>query len=245
MAMSAQHPSPQAGSAPARRYLRAPVPVRFPVTEEMPEKGPHMELRTTLYLAVEHAFALGAQIGSDQFVYWDPTNPRECCAPDLFVRKGRVNEEFGCWKVWERGAPELAVEIVSRSDEGDRPWQDKLARYRRLGVLELVRFDPDDAQQPLRIWDQIDGDLVERDSEDPDFRRCDTLEAFWCVRDRDGLELRLSRDREGTDLFLTPAEDERRQKDDERRQKEEERRGRLAAEQRVRELEAELARRGP
>jgi hypothetical protein len=162
------------------------------------------------------------------------------------------SKKIGCWKVWESGAPELAVEIVSRSDEGDRPWQDKLARYRRLGVLELVRFDPDDAQQPLRIWDQIDGDLVERDPEDPDFRRCDTLEAFWCVRDRGGLELRLSRDREETDLFLTPeehalrhGEEQERQKEEERRQKEEERRGRLAAEQRVRELEAELARRGP
>lgn len=233
--MSAPLPSPP-GAATARRYLRAPVPQRFPVECPMPETGRHLELRTTLYLLAKHAFAAKAQIGCDQFVYWDPTDPAQSCAPDLFVRLGVPHAVIGCWKVWEGGAPELAVEIVSASDQSDAAWDLKLGRYRRLGVRELVRFDADAAQQPLRIWDHVDGDLVERNPGDPDFRRCDTVGVFWCVRDCGGSELRLSKDREGNDLLPTPEEDERRQKEDERRQK-------VDAERRVSELEAELARR--
>jgi hypothetical protein len=235
--MSLPHQSPLPGAATAplpgaatgRRYLRAPVPQRFPVEIEMPETGRHLELRTTLYLVAKHGFAATAQIGCDQFVYWDPTDPAQSCAPDLFVRLGVPHAVVACWKVWEGGAPQLAVEIISKSDQGDVAWELKIGRYRRLGVNELVRFDPDDADHPVRIWDQVEGDLVERNPEDPGFARCDTLGVFWFVRDCGGAELRLSRDREGTDLLLTPEEDERRQK--------------IEAERRVSELEAELARR--
>jgi Uma2 family endonuclease len=193
----------------ARRYLRPPNPKHFLVEQEMPETKRHLKLRTGLFEAVCRAFAHRALVGSDQFVYWDPTDPAACCAPDLFVRVGEPDTEFDCWKTWERGAPQLAVEIISKSDARDRPWEAKLARYARLGVAELVRFDGDDAAQPLRIWDHVGGDLVERDREGPGFSRCDTLDAFWCVRggQPSGLEVRLSRDEGGTDLFLTAEEE--------------------------------------
>jgi hypothetical protein len=35
-------------------------------------------------------------------------------------------------------------------------------RYRASGIGELVRFDPLDEVQPIRVWDGFDGDLVER-----------------------------------------------------------------------------------
>jgi hypothetical protein len=102
-------------------------------------------------------------------------------------------------------------------------------------VLELVRFDADNADEPLRIWDFVDGDLVERDRASPSFATCRTLSAFWCVRTHHklGLMLRLARDPEGRDLF--PTHDEARGAADA---------GRRDAEARIRELEAELARRG-
>jgi Uma2 family endonuclease len=210
----------------ARRYLRPPEPKHFPVEQEMPETRRHLRLRTALFEAIHRAVADRATVGSDQLVHWDPTDPSQCCAPDLFVHVGEPDREFDCWKTWERGAPQLAVEIITTSDAGDRPWEAKLDRYARLGVAEVVRFDGDDAAQPLRIWDRIDGDLVERDPQGPSFARCDTLDAFWCVRGDTsaGLEIRLSRDEAGTDLFLT-------EKD-----------ARKRAEARSRELEAEIAR---
>jgi hypothetical protein len=210
-----------------RRYLRPPRPLHFPVEEQMPETRRHLEARTALYELVRDAFKERATVGSEQFIYWDPTDPRACCAPDLFVRLGAPDSLFDSWKVWERGAPELVVEIVSASDTAEGPWDQKLDRFRRLGAKEIVRFDPDDAERPLRIWDGVDGDAAERDPADPAFNRCDTLGMYLCVhRDADlGPMLRVARDAEGHDLLPTPTE------------------GRQQAERKIAELEAELAKR--
>jgi hypothetical protein len=167
----------------------------------------------------------------------------------------------------------VAVEITSPSDAPELPWTQKLDRYCALGVEHLVRFDPDDEQSSLRIWDRVEGDLVERDPSDPAFSRCEPLEAYWQVLadPQTGLSLRLSRDSAGKDLLRTPleikTEEHRREAEEHRREAEEHRReaeARAAAEQlaaqqteararaeegerrakeRVRELEAELAKR--
>jgi Uma2 family endonuclease len=194
----------------------------------VPETRRHLGLRTALFQILEAAFADRAVIGSEQFVYWDPTDPKACCAPDVMVRVGEPDAPFDSWKVWERGAPQLAIEVISASDADYAPWERKLERYRHVGVRELVRFDPDDAEEPLRIWDLLDGDAVERDRAEPGFLTCQTLGAYFCLRQDDklGVMLRLARDGAGKDLFPTPHE------------------ARRAAEARIRELEAELARRG-
>jgi hypothetical protein len=172
-----------------------------------------------------------AAVGSEQFIYWDPTDPKQCCAPDLFVRLGSPHTLVDSWKVWERGAPELVVEITSASDAAEAPWETKLARFRRLGAREIVRFDPEDHERPIRIWDAVDGDAVERDPADPTFRRCETLGVFFVVHEdvEIGPMLRLARDPEGRDLLPTQAE---------ARQHEAE-----AAARRIAGLEAELAKR--
>jgi len=207
------------------RYVRAPVPLVFPSEEQVPETKQHLKLRTLLYQLLDLAFAKQAAIGSDQFVYWDPTDPKACLAPDAFVRLGQPDFPFRSWKAWEHGAPHVAVEVISASDERDRDWETKLSRYRRLGVTELVRFDPDAGERALRIWDLVEHDLVERELTDGvAASRC--LPGFWLVREDEelGPTLRLSRDERGADLYPTAAE---------------------ASAQRVRELEAELARRKP
>ena len=212
------------------RYLRAPVPLHFPEHEQVPETKWHLELKTLLYQFLKLAFADQALIGCDQFVYFDAANPRVCLAPDAFVRLGGPDELFGSWKVWERGAPQLAVEIISDFDARDRNWEAKLASYRQLGVQELVRFDPDAQTGKLRIWDRLGDDLVERDLADA-ATPSSVLPGFWLlVADQKlGPTLRLSYDEQGTRLYpiLPPANAEALQ----------------AAEARIRELEAELAKR--
>ena len=128
--------------------MKAPVPVPFPEAEQVPETKQHFRLRTLLYEFLALAFADRATIGSDQFMYWDPTDPKACLAPDAFVRLGEPDHLFRSWKVWERGAPQLAIEVISDSDERDRDWDAKLQRYRRLGVQELIRFEPEASQSP-------------------------------------------------------------------------------------------------
>ena len=208
------------------RYVQAPVPVHFPEAEQVPETKLHFRLRTLLYEFLALAFADQAAIGSDQFMYWDPTDPKACLAPDAFVRLGEPDHLFRSWKVWERGAPQLAIEIISDSDERDSDWDAKLQRYRRVGVQELIRFDPD-ASEPtrvLRIWDAVEGDLAEREVSGS-AAQSRVLPGHWVlVHDAVlGRTLRLSHDALGANLYQTPSE---------------------SAEARVRDLETELGRRG-
>jgi len=203
-------------------FAQAPPPMRFPESEQVPETKQHFRLRTLLYEVLALAFGDHATIGSDQFMYWDPTEPKACLAPDAFVRLGAPDHLFRSWKVWENGAPQLAIEVISASDERDLAWDDKLQRYRRLGVLELIRFDPEAAEptRMLRIWDAVEGDLVEREingSATPSR----VLPGHWLIAQDAtlGPALRLSRDALGASLYLTPTE-------------------------RMHQLEAELSRRG-
>ena len=213
--MSVLEPPARPFAVPARGrrphlYDRPPEPVYFPEAEEVPETNRHLELRTALYLLLKRELAATATLGSDQFVYWDPTTSKKRLAPDAFVRLGTPHKLFRSWKTWERGAPDLSVEIVSDSDEGEPDWNEKLARYRAAGIGEVVRFHPEDREQPIRIWDAVDGDLVERAPGDPDLLACEALGLWWTVEEHPsiGPMLRLARDREGHDLLPTPDEAE-------------------------------------
>lgn len=202
------------------RYVRPPVPLEFPAADEVPETKRHLKLRTLLFELLDLAFADRAALGSDQFVYWDPTDPKACLAPDAFVRLGQPDFLFRSWKAWEHGAPHVAVEIINAADERDRDWEAKLGRYRRLGVSELVRFDPEVEQGSLRTWDLVEQDLVERQLSGAS-ARSRYLPGYWVVANDAALgpTLRLSHDELGHELYPTRAD-------------------------RVRELEAELSRRG-
>jgi Uma2 family endonuclease len=213
---------------PKRSYLRPPTPIHFPESAEVPETGAHLELRTALYLLVRDFVGARGAVGSEQFVYWDPSDPRQSLAPDLIVRLGATPGPFPSWKTWERGAPHLAVEVVSPFDTGEAEWQRKLARYRRSGISEIARFDPEDAERPLRLWDRLEGDLVERAPEGEHALLCDTLAVYWCVQSDEklGRVLRLSQDPLGHTLVPSATERER-----------------AAAAERIAELEAKLRRR--
>ncbi|HKQ70473.1 MAG TPA: Uma2 family endonuclease [Polyangiaceae bacterium] len=222
------------------RHRRAPSPIVFPVEAEVPEGKRHLRLRTFLFQLLEFALGQESSIGSEQFVYWNARDPRRCLAPDVFVRLGVPDSTFDTWKTWERGgAPELAVEIVSRSDAPDEPWDDKLERYHELGVRELVRFDPKAPEGArIRVWDRVQEDLVEREVEG-DSTPSTTLRLYWVVAPIEGLEvgLRLAEDVEGTKLLLSRTETEAQARQAEAQ-------ARQAAEARVAALEAELRRRG-
>jgi Uma2 family endonuclease len=221
------------------QYKRPPQPLHFPVEETVPESKRHLKLRTLLFQLLTHNFAESACIGSDQFVYWNARDPGRSLAPDIFVRLGMKDDIFTSWKSWERGTPELAIEIVSESDERDSAWDDKLGRYHELGIKELVRFDADSPEgQRLRIWDRLDNDLVER-AIVGDNSPLVTLGLHWTVLgDAElGAVLRVAKDAEGKQLLPTPVEAEGLSRATESH-------ARQAAERRVAELETELKKRG-
>ena len=248
------------------RHLRAPEPLDFPTEAEVPEEREHFALRALLFDSLVHAFESYATIGCDQFVYWNGSNPKRCLAPDAFVCWGTPDANFRSWKTWERGTPQTAVEIASVFERTGGPWEEKLLRYRELGVSELVYFDADAAPDArLRIWDRVDDDLVEREVRGDQSlcrslsgRHADHPALFWVVlrTQRHAAALRLSEDAAGTRLLPTGEEAEQRAREAAERAREAadrareaaqrdgdvERRARETAEGRVAELEAELAR---
>jgi hypothetical protein len=125
--------------------------------------------------------------------------------------------------------PDLAVEIVSPNEGDGIAWDEKLARYHELGVKELLRFEPEAPEgRRLRAWDRVREDLVERQLAG-DHTVCLTLGLSWTVCPVDGQPVGLRLVDDAGRLLEVPEEAEATARQD--------------AEARVRELEAELARR--
>jgi Uma2 family endonuclease len=238
------------------RYLAKPVPIVFPEEAVVPETQLAFELRVLLYQLLRDHLVEHCTIGSDQFVYWLADDPTAALAPDICVRRGSTPGLIRTWKTWERGAPEVAVEIVSDSDATPAAWAIKLASYRRLGVLELLRFDPDaDPGEALRVWYRQQGDLIERALDTQGVAPSAVLPITWAVAPADELPIALRIRAGGVDAPLVPTHAETRRLDAEARRLETERAeaearrahdeatARRAAEARIAELEAELARR--
>ena len=194
------------------RHRRPVQPLLFPSnepeSERVPESKRHLTLRTALYQVLSLELHGAHSVGSEQFIYWNARDPRRCCSPDAFVKLGVHDEMFETWKTWERGVPELVVEILSRSDRDVLTWQDKLERFYELGAREVVRFDADASPgERVRVWDRIEDDLVERVVEG-DATPCATLGLFWIVGPVDGVDvgLRLARDAAGHDAIASALE---------------------------------------
>ena len=167
------------------RHVRPVEPVDFPSSDpewDMPESKRHRRLCFLLYEILTRHLGASSSVGSDQFVYFDRSNPRRCLAPDAFVKVGVPDEEFASWKTWTKGAPELCVEVLSPSDTTEKlSFAEKLLRYHALGALELVVFEVDAPEgQRLRVWDCIAEDLVERVVEG-DTTPCVTLGLQWVL----------------------------------------------------------------
>jgi Uma2 family endonuclease len=239
------------------RYIEPVRAVVFPESAEMPEGQLHFELRTILYQLLSDHLGLDITVDSDQFVYFDAADPKQCLAPDVYVRLAPRGAPIRSWKVWERGAPEIAIEIVSDHDRQAGEWAAKLQRYQRLGVAELLRFDPEGSDPAkLRIWDRVEGALIEREASTSRARSL-ILDLHWLIAPADGydLALRVGVGERGDEPVLTRAEARQaeaaaRQAEAAARQAEAaarqaEAQARQTAEARVRELEAELARRSP
>lgn len=231
------------------RYIEAGVPLDFPVEEQVPETELHLELRVLLYQLLKDHLGASATVGSDQFVYFNAADPTQVLAPDVYVCTRPQPDLIQAWKVWERGTPEVAVEIISASDSRDRVWSTKLARYNALGVQELIRFDPEAApDQCLQVWDRVDGRLLQRQSQAGDAQPSLVLGLYWVLApaERHATALRIAAN--DSLQSLVPTRLERAVLEAQARQAEAQARAaaeqeRSAALERVRELEAILAKR--
>jgi Uma2 family endonuclease len=248
------------------KYVGTIVPLHFPESASVPESQLHLDLRTLLYQLLSAYLGETYTVGSDQFVYWDASSPKRCIAPDVYAKATPRGEPIRSWKVWERGAPDVAIEIISDSDSAHESWSEKLMAYQALGVRELVRFDLLSGGAPLRVWNRTQEVLAEREVTDTQAASL-IFDLFWVVapvhrvaqalrlassvdplvlvptaEERAHLALeRAELERQAKEAELQAKELERQAKEVERQAKEFERQGREVAEARVRELEALLA----
>jgi len=191
-------------------------------------------------------------------------------APDLYVLPGvDPGERVRSWKIWlDRVVPSFALEVVSTDWQKD--YAEVLERYEQLGVPEVLVVDPDWKERADgRCWQVFrrvgKGDkrrLVCVEATRDDRVRSKALGCwFRVVGEGHDLRVRIGVGERGEELVPTveelmeaeraAKEDERAAKEAERSAKERaiaaaeaERAAKEAALSRVRELEAELDRRG-
>jgi Uma2 family endonuclease len=181
----------------------------------------------------------------DAIVYCDlairvrKDNPRVGFDPDLVLVEPAPPDaaRLSSLRLWEPGhaAPALVIEVVSPSHP-TKDYAETPDQCAALGVRELVVFDPTlsgpkalGGAQRLHVWRRSDAGVFERaDSGDGPFAS-ETLGAFLVLTD-ERRSLRIAEDAAGARLWPTEAEAERRLKEQ--------------AEARLRQLEAELAKRG-
>ncbi len=148
--------------AAAQPHVRPIQPVRFddaPSGDREPTLK-HEHLRRAIDEMLRSVVRLTTStVGSGCPVYYRANDTRHHLVPAGFVRHGIADHPVTSWKTWERGAPQIAFEVL---DDGD-PLEEMVQRYHELGVRELVVFTPDaPSGNRLHVWDRIDGDFVER-----------------------------------------------------------------------------------
>ena len=192
----------------------------YPVTDDMGD--PTLQFLITLVLVplLQRWLALSGKrafAGGNTFFYWKQFDPSECLAPDVYLLPGvSLTPRVGAWKVWETGkVPTFALEIVSQ--DADKDYLKSPPKYDRLGVAELVVFDPDYAASQDRVqWQvfrRIKGrGLVKVEATNEDRVRSRVLGCFLrVVGSGDEVRLRIGTGPNGETLL--PTDDEAREEE--------------------------------
>jgi len=80
-------------------------------------------------------------VGGNLVLYYDKGKPEKSVAPDVLMARGVGKKNREIYLLWEEQPPSLVFEITSRSTRGEDT-RFKKGLYERLGVAELVLFDP-------------------------------------------------------------------------------------------------------
>jgi len=241
MAMQAiqQADAPSAAPASERRLAWEAARERD-LEEKMGQGAAHaqaVELFVQVLKALLAAQQRRAYVAWDVFVEWDPSDPRARVSPDTFLLDGQAPDiSPSIWSTWEPGCdpPRFALEIVSdksRTKDYDR----NPLRYAALGAEELAIFDPEPRGEeafPLQLYRRTPRGQFLRVYAGPGPVESKVLGA-WLVLTNAAKRVRLARNAEGTELVLDAAEQLAAAQD-----------RAAAAEARVRELEALLAKSG-
>ncbi|HVG07608.1 MAG TPA: Uma2 family endonuclease [Thermoanaerobaculia bacterium] len=206
--------------------------IHYPESDGRPmgETQIHAQVLEDLRFALVRRYAdvPDVYVWGNLFLYYREGDPRACVAPDVFLVRGagkRKENPRRTYKVWEEDGrvPSLVTELTSESTRDEDIGKKKL--YERLGVEELFLFDPlGDYLRPRLQGCRLDGGRYQQ----LPFKTDGSLESrtTGLVLQPEGQQLRLF-DRETGESLLSATEADE---------------ARLAAEARLRLLEAELKR---
>jgi Uma2 family endonuclease len=120
--------------------------IDYPTTDGQPmaETTLHRKIMTDMIQGLERRFKdePDVWVGGNLFFYYEKGNPRAVVAPDVLLVHGVSKWDRPVYKLWEEGrVPSLVIEVTSSSTK-DEDVNDKKDVYRRLGIEEYVLFDP-------------------------------------------------------------------------------------------------------
>jgi Uma2 family endonuclease len=201
-------------SAAAQRVV-VDDPTFYPATDDMGDPTLQIAISVLLLALVERWLASRGKpafVCMNTFFYWKQFVRTECVAPDVYVLPGvSLSRRPPVWKVWETGkVPSFALEVVS--SDVDKDYLESPPKYDRLGVKELVVFDPYHAASPDRVRWQVyrrvkNRGLVKVEATNADRVASRSLGCFLrAVGEGDDVRVRLGTGPGGDTLFPTAEE---------------------------------------
>jgi Uma2 family endonuclease len=119
--------------------------IEYPTSDGQPmaETTLHRVVMSDMIEGLERRYAGVADVwvGGNLLLYYRKGDPKKSVSPDVLLTRGIGKRYRDTYLLWEEKTPTLIFEITSRSTRR----QDKGPKkdlYERLGVAELVYFDP-------------------------------------------------------------------------------------------------------
>jgi Uma2 family endonuclease len=206
--------------------------------EKMPQTEWHRILLGLLLQSLQWHYRAEPRVVAtgDMFVYWRPGDNTAFVAPDVFVSLDAERRLRRRWLTWQDGSLDCVIELLWDSTVGS-DLGEKVEVYRdELGVREYFVFDPEGGLMTprLRGYRLVGGEYEAIEASDGRL----ASEVLGLHLEQRGNEVRLW---DPVTQSIVPTDGERAEAEAAARQAEAA--ARQAAEQRIRELEAELARR--
>jgi Uma2 family endonuclease len=109
----------------------------------MAETTLHRKVMTNLIEGLERRYAgvPDVWVGGNLLFYYVEGRPEKSVSPDVLMVRGVDKRDREIYRLWEEPAPCLIFEITSRSTRREDTGSKK-SLYEKIGVTELVLFDP-------------------------------------------------------------------------------------------------------
>jgi len=119
--------------------------IEYPTSDGQPmaETPEHLQVMFDLIDGLKRRYApvTDVWVGGNLFLCYERGNRRACVAPDVVLAKGAEKWDRPNYLLWVEGPPSLIVEVTSHKTQR-KDQRVKKPLYERLGVEELILFDP-------------------------------------------------------------------------------------------------------